>query len=350
MIKVGIVGGTGYTGVELLRLLSQHPGVEITAITSRKEAGMPVADMYPSLRGRVKLAFVSPDEAQLDQCNVVFFATPHGVAMAQARELLAAGVKVIDLAADFRLKDTAEFEKWYGMPHACPDLLAEAVYGLPELNREAIRKARIIGNPGCYPTSVQLGLAPLLRTPGLVDASHLIANCASGVSGAGRKAEVHTLMSEASDNFKAYGVKGHRHGPEINQQLRTIAGVSPGSSEVHCLFVPHLIPAIRGIHSTLYARLTPAGQAVDLQQLFEDCYRGEHFIDVMPPGSAPETRSVRASNYVRIAVHKPQPDLAMVLVVEDNLTKGASGQAVQCMNLMCGLDETAGLTLVPVLP
>lgn len=350
MIKVGIVGGTGYTGVELLRLLSQHPGVEITAITSRKEAGLPVADMYPSLRGRVKLAFVSPDEAQLDQCNVVFFATPHGVAMAQARELLAAGVKIIDLAADFRLKDTAEFEKWYGMAHTCPDLLAEAVYGLPELNREAIRKARIIGNPGCYPTSVQLGLAPLLRTPGLVDASRLIANCASGVSGAGRKAEVHTLMSEASDNFKAYGVRGHRHGPEINQQLRTIAGVSAGSSEVNCLFVPHLIPAIRGIHSTLYARLTPAGQAVDLQKLFEDFYRGEHFIDVMPPGSAPETRSVRASNYVRIAVHKPEPDLAMVLVVEDNLTKGAAGQAVQCMNLMCGLDETAGLTLVPVLP
>ena len=350
MVKVGIVGGTGYTGVELLRMLSQHPQAEITAITSRKEAGLPVADMYPSLRGRVKLAFVSPEEAKLDQCNVVFFATPHGVAMSQARELLAAGVKIIDLAADFRLKDTAEFEKWYGMPHACPDLLAEAVYGLPELNREAIRKARIIGNPGCYPTSVQLGFAPLLRTPGLVDASHLIANCASGVSGAGRKAEVHTLLSEAGDNFKAYGVKGHRHGPEINQQLRTIAGASPGSAEVHCLFVPHLIPAIRGIHSTLYARLTPAGQAADLQRLFEDFYRGEAFVDVMPSGSAPETRSVRASNYVRVAVHKPTPDLAMVLVVEDNLTKGASGQAVQCMNLMCGLDESTGLTQVPVLP
>lgn len=350
MIKVGIVGGTGYTGVELLRLLSQHPQAEITAITSRKEAGLPVADMYPSLRGRVKLAFVSPEEAKLDQCNVVFFATPHGVAMSQARELLAAGVKIIDLAADFRLKDTVEFEKWYGMPHTCPDLLAEAVYGLPELNREAIRKARIIGNPGCYPTSVQLGFAPLLRTPGLVDASHLIANCASGVSGAGRKAEVHTLLSEAGDNFKAYGVKGHRHGPEINQQLRAIAGASPGSAEVHCLFVPHLIPAIRGIHSTLYARLTPAGQAADLQRLFEDFYRGEAFVDVMPPGSAPETRSVRASNYVRVAVHKPTPDLAMVLVVEDNLTKGASGQAVQCMNLMCGLEESTGLTQVPVLP
>jgi N-acetyl-gamma-glutamyl-phosphate reductase len=346
MLKVGIVGGTGYTGVELLRILSQHPHARVTAITSRKEAGLPVSDMYPSLRGRVDLPFSTPDDAKLDQCDVVFFATPHGVAMAQARELLAAGVKLIDLAADFRLKDTAEFEKWYGMPHTCPDILAEAVYGLPELNREAIRKARVIGNPGCYPTSVQLGFAPLLRTPGLVEAGHLIANCASGVSGAGRKAEVHTLFSEASDNFKAYGVKGHRHGPEINQQLRVLAG----ASDVHCLFVPHLIPAIRGIHSTLYARLTPSGREADLQKLFEDFYRGEPFVDVMPTGSAPETRSVRASNIVRIAVHRPTPDLAMVLVVEDNLTKGASGQAVQCMNLMCGLDETAGLMFVPVLP
>ena len=346
MLKVGIVGGTGYTGVELLRILSQHPHARVTAITSRKEAGLPVSDMYPSLRGRVDLPFSTPDDAKLDQCDVVFFATPHGVAMAQARELLAAGVKLIDLAADFRLKDTAEFEKWYGMPHTCPDILAEAVYGLPELNREAIRKARVIGNPGCYPTSVQLGFAPLLRTPGLVEAGHLIANCASGVSGAGRKAEVHTLFSEASDNFKAYGVKGHRHGPEINQQLRVLAG----TSDVHCLFVPHLIPAIRGIHSTLYARLTPSGREADLQKLFEDFYRGEPFVDVMPTGSAPETRSVRASNIVRIAVHRPTPDLAMVLVVEDNLTKGASGQAVQCMNLMCGLDETAGLMFVPVLP
>lgn len=346
MLKVGIVGGTGYTGVELLRILSQHPQVRITAITSRKEAGLPVADMYPSLRGRVDLAFTTPDEARLNECDVVFFATPHGVAMAQARELLSSGVKIIDLAADFRLKDTAEFETWYGMPHACPDILGEAVYGLPELDREAIRKARVVGNPGCYPTSVQLGFAPLLRTPGLVEATHLIANCASGVSGAGRKAEVHALFSEAADNFKAYGVKGHRHGPEINQQLRAIAG----RAEVHCLFVPHLIPAIRGIHSTLYARLTPQGRETDLQKLFEDCYRGEPFVDVMPPGSAPETRSVRASNIVRIAVHRPTPDLAMVLVVEDNLTKGASGQAVQCMNLMCGLDETAGLMLVPVLP
>lgn len=345
MIKVGIVGGTGYTGVELLRLLSQHPEVQLQAITSRKEAGLPVADMYPSLRGHVDLAFVTPDDAKLSECDVVFFATPHGVAMAQARELLAAGVKIIDLAADFRLKDVAEFERWYGMPHSCPDLLAEAVYGLPELNREAVRKARIIGNPGCYPTSVQLGFAPLLKHR-LMDASHLIANCASGVSGAGRKAEVHTLLAEASDNFKAYGVKGHRHGPEINQQLRTIAG----DAKVNCIFMPHLLPIIRGIHSTLWGRLNAEGQSADLQALFEDFYKGERFVDVLPAGSAPETRSVRASNTVRIAVHKPQPDTVTVLVVEDNLTKGASGQAVQCMNLMCGLPEHLGLTQVPVLP
>jgi len=350
MIKIGIVGGTGYTGVELLRILASHPQAELAAITSRKEAGMPVAQMYPSLRGRVDLAFATPEDARLHDCDVVFFATPHGVAMAQAPELLAAGVKVIDLAADFRLQDLATFEHWYGMAHACPDLLREAAYGLPELNREAIRAARVVGNPGCYPTSVQLGFAPLLRQGGLVDAAHLIANCASGVSGAGRKAEVGSLLAEASDSFKAYGVKGHRHGPEINEQLRRLAGVAAGDASVHCLFVPHLLPIIRGIHSTLYARLTPAGQAADLQALYEDFFRGEAFVDVMPAGSAPETRSVRASNVARIAVHKPAPDTAMILVVEDNLTKGASGQAVQCMNLMFGLAETTGLMHVPVLP
>jgi N-acetyl-gamma-glutamyl-phosphate reductase len=350
MINIGIVGGTGYTGVELLRILATHPQAQITAITSRKEAGMPVAEMYPSLRGRIDLAFSTPDAAQLAECDVIFFATPHGVAMAQAPEMLAAGAKIIDLAADFRLQDVATFERWYGMPHACPDLLREAVYGLPELNREAIRVARVVGNPGCYPTSVQLGFAPLLKAQGLVDASHLIANCASGVSGAGRKAELGSLFPEAADSFKAYGVKGHRHGPEINEQLRRIAGVAGDDASVHCIFVPHLIPIIRGIHSTLYARLTAQGQATDLQALYESFYRGEPFVDVMPPGSAPETRSVRASNVARIAVHKPGPDTVMVLVVEDNLTKGASGQAVQCMNLLFGLPETTGLMHVPVLP
>lgn len=346
MIKVGIVGGTGYTGVELLRLLAQHPEVELKAITSRKEVKLPVADLYPSLRGHVDLAFVAPEDAGLTACDVVFFATPHGVAMTQARALVDAGVKVIDLAADFRLQDVAVFEQWYGMPHACPDLLAEAVYGLPELNRARIRQARIVGNPGCYPTSVQLGWAPLLRA-GLVVPDHLIANCASGVSGAGRKAEVSALLAEAADNFKAYGVKGHRHGPEINEQLRHLVG---SDVPIHCLFVPHLLPIIRGIHSTLYGRLTAQGQLADLQAVFEDAYRGEPFVDVLPAGSTPETRSVRASNMVRMAVHRPLPDTVMVLVVEDNLTKGAAGQAVQNMNLMFGLTETLGLTQIPVLP
>lgn len=353
MIKVGIVGGTGYTGVELLRLLAQHPQVELVAITSRKETGMPVADMYPSLRGRVKLAFTDPASAPLTSCDVVFFATPHGVAMAQAPELLAAGVKVIDLAADFRLKDIAEFERWYKLPHSCPDILAEAVYGLPEVNREAIRKARVIGLPGCYPTSVQLGWLPVLESAAvaaaggdIVDRATLIADCKSGVSGAGRKAEVHTLLAEAADNFKAYGVTGHRHSPEIAQGLSAIAG-----KPVSLQFTPHLVPMIRGIHSTLYARLTEAGKALDFQKLYEARFANEPFVDVMPAGSTPETRSVRASNMVRIAVHRPAgTDLLIVLVVEDNLVKGASGQGVQVMNLMFGLPEDTGLTQLPVLP
>lgn len=348
MIKVGIVGGTGYTGVELLRLLAQHPDVELKAITSRKESGMPVADMYPSLRGRVSLAFCDPNDAGLSACDVVFFATPHGVAMAQAPELLAAGVRIIDLAADFRLRDTAVFERWYGMAHACPQILAESVYGLPEVNREAIRAARVIGLPGCYPTSVQLGYLPLIeRAAGdLVDPGSLIADCKSGVSGAGRKAEVHTLLAEASDNFKAYGVGGHRHHPEIVQGLEAIAG-----RPVSLVFTPHLVPMIRGIHSTLYARIRPGARDTDFQALFERRYADEPFVDVMPAGATPETRSVRASNMVRIAVHRPQGgDTLVILVVEDNLVKGASGQGVQAMNLMFGLPETTGLTQLPVLP
>ncbi|MGE0071847.1 MAG: N-acetyl-gamma-glutamyl-phosphate reductase [Thiomonas sp.] len=349
-LRIGIVGGTGYTGVELLRLLARHPHAELAAITSRKESGLAVAELFPSLRGRVDLAFSAPEAAPLDRCDVVFFATPHGVAMSQARALLHAGVRLIDLAADFRLQDPAEFSRWYGMEHACPELLPEAVYGLVELNREAIAQARIVANPGCYPTTVQLGFAPLLRTAGLVDPSQLVANCVSGVSGAGRKAEVDFLFSEAADNFKAYGVRGHRHGPEINAQLRRIAGVPAGSNAVDCVFVPHLAPMIRGMHSTLYARLTPQGQATDLQQLYETFYAGEPFVDVLPAGSTPQTRTVRGANVLRLAVHKPRADLAMILVVQDNLTKGASGQAVQNMNVMFGLPETAGLDGLAVLP
>ena len=347
MIKIGIVGGTGYTGVELLRILAAHPHAELTAITSRKEDGMPVAEMFPSLRGFVSLTFSAPEKTPLHECDVVYFATPHGVAMAQARELLAAGVKVIDLAADFRLKDTAEFEQWYGMPHSCPDLLAEAVYGLPEINRAAIQSARIIGLPGCYPTSMQLGYAPLLaQKKSLVNESALIADCKSGVSGAGRKAEVHALLAEASDNFKAYGVKGHRHLPETVQGLQAIAGRKIGLT-----FVPHLVPMIRGIHSTLYATILPEARDMDFQSLYEDYYRDSVFVDVLPAGSHPETRSVRGSNMLRIAVHRPADgDQLVILVVEDNLVKGAAGQGVQCMNIMFNLDESTGLRQVPVMP
>jgi N-acetyl-gamma-glutamyl-phosphate reductase len=343
MIRIGIVGGTGYTGVELLRLLAQHPEADVRAITSRKDAGTRVAELFPSLRGRYELAFVEPDKARLADCDVVFFATPHGVAMAQARELVGAGVKIIDLAADFRLADPAEFERWYNMPHSCPDLLAEAVYGIPEINREAIRKARIVGNPGCYPTAVQLGFLPLIEA-GLVDTDHLIADCKSGVSGAGRKAEMNLMFSEASDNFAAYGLRGHRHLPEIVQGLNR-ASAAP----VKLVFSPHLTPIIRGIFATLYAPLKD--RDVDLQALYERRYRGEPFVDVMPAGSLPDTRSVRASNMLRIAVHRPPAsDIALVTAVEDNLVKGAAGQAIQNMNLMFGLPETTGLTALPVLP
>lgn len=342
MIKVGIVGGTGYTGVELLRILAQHPQAALTTITSRKEAGMLVSDMFPNLRGRVKLAFEDPATAPLKQCDVVFFATPNGIAMTQARELLDAGVRVIDLAADFRITDVPTWEKWYGMAHACPDLVAEAVYGLPEINRDKIKGARLIANPGCYPTAVQLGFLPLIEA-GVVDQTHLIADAKSGVSGAGRKAEVHALLAEAADNFKAYGVAGHRHLPEIRQGLSRAA-----RGEVGLTFVPHLTPMIRGIEATLYARLT---KDIDLQALFEQRYQNEAFVDVMPAGALPETRSVRASNMCRIAVHRPQGgDTVVVLSVIDNLVKGASGQAVQNMNILFGLPESLGLDQVPVLP
>lgn len=342
MIKVGVVGGTGYTGVELLRLLARHPMVKLQAITSRGDAGSRVDDMFPSLRGRIDLTFVAPQEARLNECDVVFFATPNGIAMQQAKALLDAGVRVIDLAADFRIRDVAEWRKWYGMEHAAPELVDQAVYGLPEINRDSIRGARLVANPGCYPTAVQLGFLPLIEA-GIVDTSHLVADAKSGVSGAGRKAEVHTLFAEAADSFKAYGVPGHRHLPEIRQGLGRIAGVPVGLT-----FVPHLVPMIRGIHATLYARV--AGDT-DLQALYETRYRDEPFVDVLPAGSHPETRSVRASNLCRMAIHRPQGgDVVVVLSVIDNLVKGAAGQAVQNMNIMFGVEEDLGLDVIPVSP
>lgn len=342
MIKVGVVGGTGYTGVELLRLLAQHPDVDLVTITSRGEAGTSVAEMFPSLRGRIGHQFTDPANSPLTDCDAVFFATPNGIAMQQAPALLDAGVRVIDLAADFRIKDVALWEKWYGMPHASPGLVAEAVYGLPEVNRDKIRGARLVANPGCYPTATQLGLLPLVESR-CVDMSSLIADAKSGVSGAGRKAETNSLYAEAADNFKAYGVPGHRHLPEIRQGLSLIAG-----HEVGLTFVPHLTPMLRGIHATLYARIT---REENFQTLFERRYANEPFVDVLPPGSHPETRSVRAANICRIAVHRPQGgDTLVILSVIDNLVKGAAGQALQNMNLMFGCDECTGLSQIPVLP
>jgi N-acetyl-gamma-glutamyl-phosphate reductase len=346
MIKAGIVGGTGYTGVELLRLLVQHPEVELRAITSRKEAGTPVSALFPGLRRHLELAFTEPDAKTLGGCDVVFFATPNGVAMNEAGALLERGARVVDLSADFRIRDVAEWERWYKMKHGAPELVRDAVYGLCEVNRERIRGARLVANPGCYPTAVQLGFLPLVES-GAVDLDHLIADAKSGVSGAGRKAELHLSYSEAADNFVAYNVPGHRHWPEIRQGLAQAA-----KREVGLVFVPHLTPIIRGIHATLYARVT---READFQSLYSERYAREPFVDVMPAGSHPDTRSVRAANVCRIALHRPpqasgKGDMLVVLCVIDNLVKGAAGQAVQNMNLMFGLAETTGLVQPPLVP
>ncbi|HXG28970.1 MAG TPA: N-acetyl-gamma-glutamyl-phosphate reductase [Nevskiales bacterium] len=342
-IKIGIVGGTGYTGVELLRLLAAHPQVELLTITSRQESGQPVAAVFPSLRGLLDLAFESPDTAPLARCEAVFFATPHGAAMGQAPRLLDAGVRVIDLSADFRLRDPAVWQQWYGEPHVAPAWLEKAVYGLPEVNRARIRTAQLVACPGCYPTAVQLGFLPLLEQ-GLVDPGSLIADAKSAVSGAGRAAKLGSLFSEVADSFAAYSVPGHRHLPEIRQGLADVAG-----GPVGLVFVPHLVPMNRGIFATLYARLRDPH--TDVQAVFEARYRDEPCVDVLPPGSHPQTRSVRGANTCRIAVHRPQGgDTVVVLSVIDNLTKGASGQAVQNFNLMFGFAEATALSGAAVVP
>jgi len=343
MIKVGIVGGTGYTGVELLRLLALHERAEVVLITSRAECGRRVDELYPNLRGHYELVFTDPDVKAMTACDVVFFATPHNVAMNLVPEILAAGTRVIDLSADYRIRDAQLWSDWYGEPHASPELLSSAVYGLPEVNREQITRAQLVACPGCYPTSVQLGFIPLLAS-GLVDPSALIASSASGVSGAGRQAKIDNLLSEVSDSFKAYAVEGHRHLPEIEQGLTDIAGTA-----VNVTFVPHLLPIIRGIHSTLYAQLRKPVE--DLQALYESYYKDETFVDVLPAGIFPQTRTVKGSNRVQISVARPQNrDTVVVMVVEDNLVKGASGQAIQNMNIMLGLPEGMGLANVGLAP
>ncbi|MBK1722385.1 N-acetyl-gamma-glutamyl-phosphate reductase [Thiocystis violacea] len=342
MIRVGIVGGTGYTGAELLRILARHPSASVDVITSRSEAGQSVAEMFPHLRGHLDLRFTEPDTGALAECDLVFFATPNGTAMQTVPQLLDRGARVIDLAADFRLKDASVWQTWYGMPHQCPDLLDEAVYGLAEINRAAIRDARLVANPGCYPTAVTLGFLPLLESR-VIDPSWLIADAKSGVSGAGRKATTGLLMAEVGESFKAYSVGGHRHAPEIAQNLKLFGGVDVGLT-----FVPHLVPMIRGIEATLYARLLDP--AVDLEGLYAERYAGEAFIDLMP-GGHPDTRSVRGSNVCRIAVSRPgDGPVVIVQSVIDNLVKGAAGQAVQNMNLMFGVEESTGLGALALLP
>jgi N-acetyl-gamma-glutamyl-phosphate reductase len=346
MIKVGIVGGTGYTGVELIRIIANHREVEIKVITSRSNAGTLVSDVYPNLRGRINLAFSEPTLEAYKNCDLVFFATPNATAMFLAQALLDSGTKVIDLAADFRIKDVELWQKWYGEKHACPDLLSQAVYGLPEINREAIRSANLVANPGCYPTSVILGLLPLLKN-GLIEPSSIIADCKSGASGAGRNANVATLFSEVTESVKAYGTAGHRHLPEIRQILQTV------NANSNLVFSPHLMPMIRGIHSTLYADAIVFGDDCTnrTQQIFEDAYKGEPFVDVLPAGSHPETRSVKGSNMCRIAIHYlEESNKYVILSVIDNLVKGAAGQAVQNMNLMFGLEEDAGLQSLGMMP
>lgn len=337
-INAAIIGANGYGGIELIRLLAQHPHVNLQLLISRSEAGQKVVDIFPHLRGACDaLEYVSPYDANWDDIEVCFFATPHTVAMGQTASLLAKGIKVIDLSADFRIKDQLTWEQWYATRHTEPELIEKAVYGLPELNRKEIQQADLIACPGCYPTAIQLGLMPLLQQ-GLLANETIIADAKSGISGAGRSASVNMLFSERTENFEAYATAGHRHYPEIKQQLEMM-----GSGEVNLIFTPHLLPAVRGIYATIYAKL--ANPEIDVQSVFEKAYQQEPFVNVLPTGAHPQTKSVASTNQVQIAVARPpQSDYVTVLVVEDNLIKGAAGQAVQCMNIRWGLPETAGLT------
>lgn len=348
MINIGIVGATGYTGVELLRLLSMHPEANVQIITSRSEAGRRVDELYPSLRGFVDLQFSEPNQEKLLDLDVVFFATPHGVAQSMMKGLIEGGARVIDLSADFRIRDIETWEKWYAQEHGCPELVSSAVYGLPEANRERIKSAQLVACPGCYPTSVQLALMPLLKN-GFIRPQSIIANAASGVSGAGRNAKVGLLYTENSDSFKPYGVAGHRHLPELTQGLRDLQ--REGDTPAKLTFVPHLLPTIRGMLSTIYAELDTDLNVSELQELYEDVYKDEPFVDVLPRGVYPETRFVRGTNMCRLGLEVPQAGNTIVLMSAiDNLAKGASAQAIQNMNIMFGFDERTGLNFPGTLP
>lgn len=345
MIKAGIIGGTGYTGIELIRLLLAHPQVTVNAITSRSEVGKKLSDLVPNFIAYDHLVFAEPSVSLFSDCDVVFFATPNGVAMKMAPELLAAGKRVIDLAADFRIQDQGIWEQWYAQAHAAPELLASAVYGLPEYNRELIRDAQLIANPGCYPTAVSLAYLPLLQS-GKMNPHQLIADVKSGVSGAGRAAHVAGLHAEVSENFKAYGVNGHRHHPEIAQTLQQMVA----NGEVNLTFMPHLVPMNRGIHATCYGEVYSAHQADDLTHIYQQFYANEPFVSVLEAGQHPETRAVRGTNQCILSVNRVSETQVVILSVIDNLVKGAAGQAIQNMNIMYSFPETMGIDAIGLLP
>ncbi len=345
MLKVAVIGASGYTGVELLRLLVGHPEVEISCITSRQHEGLPINQAFPSLSGFCELVCEALDVAAIARrVDLVFTALPHKSAMEVIPDFLAAGCKVVDLSADYRLKDRFVYEQWY-QKHTSPDLLAEAVYGLPELFREAIGSARLVANPGCYPTSVILGLAPLLKND-LIDLTTLIIDSKSGASGAGRGVKQGSLYCEVNEGFKAYAVASHRHTPEIEQILSTLAGAT-----VQVSFTPHLLPINRGILSTMYASLKMSKSTADLLDVYRQIYAEEPFVRVMPGNELPNVAYVRGTNFCDVGlVSDERTGRVIVTSAIDNLVKGAAGQAVQNMNLMYGFKEQLGLGIVPLFP
>lgn len=345
MHNVAVIGASGYTGVELLRLLALHPGVRVSAVTSRQQAGQPLAEVFPSLAGIYELTFEALEPAALaGRAEVVFTAVPHQAAMAIVPTLLEAGCKVVDLSADYRLHDPAVYAEWYD-EHQTPELLGEAVYGLPELYRERVRGARLVANPGCYPTSVALALTPLLRE-GLIDPATIIIDSKSGTSGAGRAAKVDTLYCEVNEGFKAYGLPRHRHTPEIEQTLSEAAG-----SPVTVSFTPHLLPVNRGILSTCYASLKTGLTTAELVEHYRRVYADEPFVRVLPAGRLPNISQVRGSNFCDLGVcADPRTGRVIAVAAIDNLVKGAAGQAIQNMNLLLGLPEGAGLGAAALVP
>lgn len=349
MVKVGIVGATGYTGSELVRLLLGHPKVEITALVSRSESGQAIGDVLPHLRG-AELPLLSPFEPDsLSRvCDLLFLAGENGFAMQHAPAWLEQGMKLIDLSADFRLKDAQTFEAWYSIPHRCPDYLSEALYGLVELTETSrYEKARLIANPGCYPTATGLALAPLAQAGWIAPQGVIVVDAKSGVSGAGRsKATTDYLFSELNDNFKAYNVLKHRHTPEIEQNLQSLLG-----EPTRIRFTPHLIPMTRGILSTVYAPLKTPVSSDELHSLYDDYYAGRPFVQTRAPGDFPATRHVYGSNRCDIGVGVDErTGMAIIISVIDNLMKGAAGQAIQNMNCLYGWEETLGLPITAVAP